>query len=285
MAELKVSPIASRLRASILQQAVEGKLVPQDPTEGTADELLEQIREQRAELVKQKKAKAPKGGESRIYQSADGSWYEQRGKGEPKCIDNEIPFDIPESWAWARLDSVASVKTGLGYKKPDLQVQSERKIRILRGGNITSNGSVVLKDDDIRIAEQFVDSSLLLEPGQIITPAVTSLENVGKCALIREALPDTVCGGFVFFVTPYSNEWAFKNYLFDFWSSVTHQAFCRSSVKKSGQAFYNLGKTVLNTALVPVPPLAEQERIVARIDEIMPLVDKLEIRERERAML
>ena len=94
---------AKDLKNSILQMAVQGKLVPQDPSDEPASVLLERIRTERAQLIKEKKIKAPKGGESMIYLGSDGSRYEKRSKGEPVCIDDEIPFDIPEGWEWARL--------------------------------------------------------------------------------------------------------------------------------------------------------------------------------------
>ena len=93
--------LPERLRKSVLQMAVEGKLVPQDPSEEPASVLLDRIREERAHLIKEKKIKAPKGGESVIYLGSDGRRYEKRGKGEPVCIDDEIPFEIPEGWEWA----------------------------------------------------------------------------------------------------------------------------------------------------------------------------------------
>ncbi|MDB1805712.1 hypothetical protein, partial [Eggerthella lenta] len=98
---------AKDLKNSILQMAVQGKLVPQDPSDEPASVLLERIRTERAQLIKEKKIKAPKGGESMIYLGSDGSRYEKRvdAKGresEPICIDDEIPFDIPEGWEWAR---------------------------------------------------------------------------------------------------------------------------------------------------------------------------------------
>ncbi|MGO5414313.1 restriction endonuclease subunit S, partial [Slackia isoflavoniconvertens] len=93
--------LPDRLRKSILQMAVQGKLVPQDPNDEPASVLLERIREERAVLIKEKKLKAPKGGESVIYRGSDGGYYEKRGNGEPVCIDDEIPFEIPESWEWA----------------------------------------------------------------------------------------------------------------------------------------------------------------------------------------
>ena len=98
--------LPGRLRKSVLQMAVEGKLAPQDPSDEPASVLLERIRAERAKLVEERKIKAPKGGESVIYLGSDGRRYEKRGKGEPVCIDDEIPFDIPKGWEWARFESV-----------------------------------------------------------------------------------------------------------------------------------------------------------------------------------
>ena len=254
--------LPSRLRKSILQMAVQGKLVPQDPSDEPASALLERIRLERAKLVKEKKIKAPKGGDSVIYRASDGGYYEKRGKGEPVWIDNEIPFEIPDSWEWVRLESIVSLSSGLGYKKPDLDVRSQRMIRVLRGGNISQADTIVLQDSDVFIADQFVDPNLMLLPGQIITPAVTSLENVGKAALVRTGVPNTVCGGFVFFLTPLIDDMRLSRYLHIWLTSPEHRAYCKASVKKSGQAFYNLSKASLNNALIAVPPLLEQERIV-----------------------
>ena len=249
------------LRKSILQMAVQGRLVEQDPADEPASALLDRIRAERAALVKAKKVRAPKGGESIIYRASDGGYYEKRGKGEPVCIDDEIPFDIPESWAWVRLESIMALSSGIGYKKPDLSVRSDRMIRVLRGGNISTADEIIMHDSDVFIAEQFVDPSLLLRPGQLITPAVTSLENVGKAALVRDSIPDTVCGGFVFYLTPFLQEPWFSEYLYLWLIAPAHRAFCKASVKKSGQAFYNLSKTSLNSALIALPPMEEQKRI------------------------
>ena len=105
--------LPGRLRKSVLQMAVQGKLVPQDPAEEPADALLERIREQRRELVKQKKMKVPKGGESVIFAGSDGRRYEKRvdAKGresEPVCIEDEIPFEVPNNWEWARLGTLCN---------------------------------------------------------------------------------------------------------------------------------------------------------------------------------
>ncbi|MBQ3338777.1 MAG: restriction endonuclease subunit S, partial [Atopobiaceae bacterium] len=104
--------LPDRLRKSILQLAVQGKLVPQDPNDEPASVLLEQICAKRAKLIKEKKVKAPKGGESFIYRTSDGGYYEKRGKGEAVCIDDEIPFEIPENWAWARIRDFGFFSSG-----------------------------------------------------------------------------------------------------------------------------------------------------------------------------
>ena len=271
------STLPSRLRKSVLQMAVQGKLVPQDPADEPASALLERIRGQRRKLIAEKKMKAPKGGESIIFRGSDGRRYEKRvdAKGresEPTCIEDEIPFETPDSWEWARLSSVLQLNSGLGYKKDNLAVKGEKMIRVLRGGNIGEEDEPLIKNNDVMISAEFVDDNLLPRDGQILTPSVTSLENVGKTAIIRNTDGNTVCGGFVFFLTPFLIDPCHSEYLHRYLASPDHISFCKSSVKKSGQAFYNLSKASLNSALIAIPPLAEQHRIVERVAEFMPLV-------------
>ena len=269
--------LPGRLRKSVLQLAVRGGLAPQDPTDEPAGVLLERIRGQRRQLVAEGKMKAPKGGESIIFAGSDGRRYEKRAdakgrESEPACIEDELPFEIPEDWEWARLESVLQLSSGLGYKKDSLTVKSERMVRVLRGGNIGEGDEPLVRDNDVLISTEFVDDSLLLRDGQIITPAVTSLENVGKAAIVRAADGNTVCGGFVFFLTPFlENPWH-SEYLHKYLTSPTHIAFCKTVVKKSGQAFYNLSKSSLNSALIAIPPLAEQHRIANEVDRLFKIL-------------
>ena len=269
--------LPGRLRKSVLQMAVQGKLVSQDPADEPASALLERIREQHRQLIAEKKMKAPKGGESVIFRGSDGRRYEKRvdAKGresEPTCIEDEIPFETPDSWEWARLSSVLQLNSGLGYKKDNLAVKGEKMIRVLRGGNIGEEDEPLIKNNDVMISAEFVDDNILLRDGQILTPSVTSLENVGKTAIIRNTDGNTVCGGFVFFLTPFLIDPCHSEYLHRYLASPAHISFCKSSVKKSGQAFYNLSKASLNSALIAIPPLAEQHRIVERVAEFMSLV-------------
>ena len=101
-----------QLKNSILQWAIQGKLVPQDSNDEPASVLLERIRAEKARLVKEKKIKKDKN-ESIIYRGEDNSYYEKfLATGEVKCIDEEIPFEIPTTWEWVRLNSYSDVRDG-----------------------------------------------------------------------------------------------------------------------------------------------------------------------------
>ena len=94
-----------QLKNSILQWAIQGKLVPQDPNDEPASVLLERIREEKARLVKEKKIKKDKN-ESIIFRGDDNSHYEKFADGTVKCIDDEVPFEIPQSWCWVRFGNL-----------------------------------------------------------------------------------------------------------------------------------------------------------------------------------
>lgn len=96
-----------QLKNSILHMAVQGKLVPQDPNDEPASVLLERIRAEKEQLIKEGKIKKEKNP-SVIFRGADNLPYEKVGKNEPVCIADEVPFDIPESWEWVRLESICT---------------------------------------------------------------------------------------------------------------------------------------------------------------------------------
>lgn len=247
--------LPERLKKSFLQEAIEGRLVPQDPNDEPASALLDKIRKEKAKLVKEGKLK-------------------KKDLEEKPISEDEIPFKIPESWVWTRLGNHISAMSGLAYKKDDLASYSNEYVRVLRGGNI-SFGGWSIKDDDVMIGKQFVNEELILKKGMFISPAVTSLEHMGKTALIREDQNNVVAGGFVLMLLPhYKNEqyWEYLNVLFQ---TGYYRENCKSITNKSGQAFFNLSRAKLLEMLIPVPPLAEQKRIVEKIEQLMKEIDKL----------
>ena len=245
--------LPEKLKKSILQEAIQGKLVPQDSHDEPASVLLERICEEKQRLVKEGKLK--------------------KKDLEVKPIEeDEIPFEIPESWEWMRLGDMVSNQTGLSYNKGDLEKKVDNPIRVLRGGNI-QNGSWTIKADDVMIAPEFVKKpNLTLQKNTFITPAVTSLEHLGKTALIEEDHSDIVAGGFVLYLLPYYREDTLVKYLSFYFQTSFYNKYCKSIANKSGQAFWNLSRQKLLDLTIPIPPLAEQRRIVAKIEELFEVI-------------
>ena len=247
--------LPEKLKKSVLQEAIEGRLVPQDPNDEPASVLLNRIREEKKRLLKEGKLK-------------------KKDLEETPISEDEKPFEIPESWEWSRLGDHISATSGLAYKKDDLGIVSNEYVRVLRGGNI-SFGSWSIKGDDVMIGKQFVDDELLLKKGMFISPAVTSLEHMGKTALIREDQNNVVAGGFVLMFHPHYNNEKYWEYLNMFFQSGYYREKCKSITNKSGQAFYNLSRAKLLEVLIPLPPLAEQKRIVEKLEEVFKEIEKL----------
>ena len=257
--------LKEKIRKSILQEAIQGKLIPQDPNEEPASVLLQRIKEEKLRLVKEGKLKEKDVVDSTIYRGDDNKYYEQLSD---KVVDitEDIPFDVPEGWSWCRLKSICTIFTGATFKKEEANTE-KTGIRILRGGNILPF-EITFKADDIFLPYNAIKENILLRKNDIVTPAVTSLENIGKMARVKDDMSDVTVGGFVFVLRLYySNDWL-SQYLLALMSSPTIIEYIKSITNKSGQAFYNIGKERLATTLLPIPPLSEQQRIVNQIEKI-----------------
>lgn len=195
-----------------------------------------------------------------------GKYYENLN-GEVIDITDQIPFDIPATWQWVRLRSLCNIATGASFKKEEASVQDANKVRILRGGNIQPF-RLQLKEDDIFINRELVNENILLRENDLVTPAVTSLENICKMARIEKDYDDMTMGGFVFIIRGYYNDNTLAHYLQCVFSSPTTIEFVRSITNKSGQAFYNIGKERLSNTLIPIPPFDEMGRITSRIESL-----------------
>ena len=254
------------LKKSILQEAIQGRLVPQIPEEGTAQELLKQIQYEKVQLVKEGKLKRTALQDSVIFKGEDNKYYEQVGS-QVYVIEEDIPFDIPDSWCWMRLGCLVYCETGLAYSKDNLNDKSGSMIRVLRGGNI-EEGRWSVKDDDVMIASKYVREELLLKRGTFITPAVTSLERMAKTALIETDLHDTVAGGFVLMLKPFLKYDAILEYLNLLFQTSYYKQYCVSITNKSGQAFYNLSRQKLMQCMIPIAPIKEMIRIVTKYESL-----------------
>lgn len=138
---------------------------------------------------------------------------------------------------------------------------------MLRGGNILPL-RLCLKDDDIFIPCTLIKENILLKKNDIVTPAVTSLENIGKMARVESNTQNTTVGGFVFILRPYFNDDVISKYILAVMSAPSTIDFMQSITNKSGQAFYNIGKERLANTLVPFPSHNEQKSITNMIDHL-----------------
>jgi len=258
--------IKASLKKSILQEAIQGKLVPQITEEGTAKELFEQIKAEKQKLVKEGKLKKSALNDSIIFRGDDNKYYELIDD-SPVCIDEFLQFQIPETWVWCKVKDLLEIQTGASFKKEQANA-NKKGIRILRGGNILPN-KYIFKDDDVFVSDEFVNANTILKKNCIITPAVTSLENIGKMAVIEKDYNNVSAGGFVFIISPYIQAFNHSLLLAYFLQSPFLIEAMRGITKKSGAAFYNLGKERLKELYLPLPPMAEQGRIVSKINEVL----------------
>lgn len=193
------------------------------------------------------------------------------------CGDTSNLFEIPENWKWLSIKDVASVNTGLSFKKQDQKDVKNGSLRVLRGGNIGDDYKYHFYEDDVYVdLEQFQTKYIQLLEGDVITPSVTSIEKICKTGFIDQDLKATTAGGFVYIIRCLDIAVVEPKYLLYFISSLFNKEQCKPNIHKSGQAFYNLKKSGFIEQPICVPPLAEQKRIVAKIEELIPLIDRYE---------
>jgi len=265
-----------QLKNSILQMAVQGKLVPQDPNDEPASVLLERIRKEKEQLIKEGKIKKEKNP-SYIFRGADNLPYEKVGD-EVHCLSELAPFEIPETWEWCRVGDLFYNASGLSYKKDLLAKKSDSMVRVLRGGNI-GDESYFFKEDDVFISNEYVKPDLFLKKNYMITPAVSSIEHIGKIALIEQDYANVVVGGFVLMLMPYFSDDTISQYLLYAFAAKNHRDNCRNITHKSGQAFYNLSREKLMNLPVPLPPHSEMLRIISKLKTVLPVVTEYGIKE------
>ena len=161
--------------------------------------------------------------------------------------------------------------SGLAYKKDALAIKTDKMVRVLRGGNIGEE-QFCFKNDDVFISSELVKPELYLRKNYMITPAVSSLDHIGKIALIDKDYSDTVVGGFVLMLIPHFNDDVVSEYLLYAFAAKHHRDNCRNITHKSGQAFYNLSREQMMNLPVPIPPREEMGRIIAMLKRVLPRV-------------
>ncbi len=266
-----------QLKNSILQMAVQGKLVPQDPNDEPASVLLERIRAEKEQLIREGKMKREKNP-SIIFRGADNLPYEKIGNNEPVCIADEVPFDIPESWEWVRLGSLVSKEIRRG-KSPKYVTKSEvyvfaQKCNAKRGGINLS----LAKHLDMDCFRKYPEEEYL-QNGDIVINS-TGNGTLGRIGYFQDS--DRIDS---LIIVPDSHVTVvriitglFKGYIHKVLS------FYQPFLEKLGEGSTNqteLKPSVIANLLVPLPPHAEQNRIDNAVTLVTPFVDMYGVKERQ----
>lgn len=267
--ELNAS-LNEQLRKSILQEAIQGKLVPQCSDEGTAQELLEQIKLEKQKLIKDGKLKKSALTDSVIFKGDDNKYFEKIGK-TITDITNEIPFEIPATWQWVRLDDICSyIQRGKSPKYSPI-----KKYPVIAQKCNQWAGFCIDK-------AQFIDPNSLpsyaeerlLQDGDLMWNS-TGLGTLGRMAIYKSALNPyelAVADSHVTVIRPLK-AYVLSQYLYYYFASDTVQSVIED--KSAGSTKQKeLSTTTVKNYLVPIPPYREQQRIVEKIKTVTSIMSR-----------
>ena len=249
--------IFDKLKKSVLQEAIQGKLVSQDPNDEPASVLLERIKEEKAKLFKEGKLKKKDLVGSVIFKGEDNKYYEKVGS-QVTCIDDDIPFEIPSSWSWIRLGNYTDVIGGYAFQSQDLK--SENGCRVIRISDISEDGLV---NNRIVRYNGKLDLSQYRIYNSDILMAMTG-GTVGKSLLLKLDNKE------VLFlnqrVAIIRNTWFDVNYI----DTVIKSAYIKSIIDNSKNSTNdNISMADITGFLIPIPPLNEQHRIINKLEFVI----------------
>lgn len=242
------------MKKSILQYAIQGKLVEQNSNDEPASILLEKIKAEKEQLIKEKKIK--------------------KEKPLPEISEEEKPFDIPDSWEWVRLsDCVKNIK-GVTFKKNEVrQEKKEGYDFILRGGNINPQTGEIELIDNIYIPKGIIKDEQYIEVGDTLMVASSGTKSsIAKSTYIDKVINDTSVGAFLFIIRPYES--MCSKYI----NLVIRYIRQKIINTTSGTNISNVSKGSLDSMVIPLPPLEEQKRIVDKVEKLLNYVDRLQNR-------
>ena len=247
-----------QLKNSILQWAIQGKLVPQDPNDEPASVLLERIREEKARLVKEKKIKKDKN-ESIIFRGDDNSHYEKFADGTVKCIDDEIPFEIPQSWCWVRLGSIIDFSKSSSVKPNEIAPDAW----ILDLEDIEKDTGVLLAKKRMKDIQSKSDKHIFYSGNVLYSKLRPYLNKVIIADENGYCTSEILAFDFGMILNKYAQIYLMSPYFVDYAMSDAY-----------GVKMPRLGSKQGNNALMPLPPFKEQVRIAEQLANIAPIVNR-----------
>ena len=259
---------AQQLKNSILQMAVQGKLVPQDPNDEPASVLLERIRAEKERLIKEKKIKREKNP-SVIFKGADNTPYEKIGD-EVRSLADEVPFDIPDSWEWVRIRSLGEIVRGSGIKRNETVQQG---LPCVRYGELYTTYQTSFTSAVSFIAPDLYEKCKHFSYGDVLmTLTGENKPDIAKAVAYLGTEPIAASGDLAFW-TQHGMNPLFLSYIM-----ASPYIIARKVALATGDIIVHISGDKLGTILLPVPPLAEQERIVACIQEAELVIENYAIK-------
>ena len=253
------SRIKEQLKKSVLQYAIQGKLVPQIPDDPSAVQLLEQISDEKVRLLKDGKLKKKDINNSTIYRGDDNKYYEKTGDHE-MCIDEELPFDIPETWTWIRFKNLVEFSLG---KTPERSNSEYWKPADIPWVSIAD-----MNDKSILLStKEHISAKALNEKfGAKLSPKGTLIMSfkltIGKVSILGI---DTVHNEAIISIYPYLNEENIvRDFLYNFLCIITGYTSSTDAIKGA-----TLNSKTMGEMLIPLPPLNEQKRIIRALDNAL----------------
>ena len=254
-----------QLKNSILQMAVQGKLVPQDPNDEPASVLLERIRAEKEQLIKEGKIKKEKNP-SVIFRGADNLPYEKVGKNEPVCIADEVPFDIPESWEWVRFSNIIELQSGQDMT-PDKYNSTQLGIPYITGASNIANGNVVIN----RWTEY---GKAFAHRGDLL---LTCKGTVGSMAVLKE--PQVHIARQLMAIRSLSDDIEIS------YIKIVLETLIPILKAAAKSMIPGIAREDVLHSLLPLPPTSEQKRICGKIKALLPHIEIYDIKEKTAAQL
>ena len=255
-----------QLKASILQRAMEGKLVPQDPNDEPASELLKKIKAEKEKLIKEGQIKRDKN-ETEIFRGDDGLHYEKFPDGSIKQID--VPFEIPESWEWVNLGQVGTLQRGVGIKKSETV---SKGVQCVRYGEIYTTYDYFFTETVSSTTSDVAKRSLAVNVNDIlITLTGENKKDIGK-AVAYLGNASCVMGGDLSKLSDHKMNAKYLSFILNSPNVKTQK-----SGLATGNIIVHISNSKLEKILVPIPPIKEHQEIVDKVEYYFKFVDEYEI--------
>ena len=265
--KIDLSELIKKTKAKVLDLVIKGKLVPQDPNDEPADKLLEKIREEKEKLIKEGKLKRDKN-ETYIFKNSDDNSYYEQIDGETVCINDDLPFEIPQSWRWCKVDNVTTIKGGKRLPSGQSLLNDKTNHPYLRIVDMKNNTII---DDDIHYISEDVFAKI---KQYIITDEdlyITIAGTIGNVGIIPSKYNNANLTENAVRVTPLLINKKYLMYLI--LSNYVHNQFID---KTHHVAMPKLAIERIKGVFVPIPPLFEQSNIINKLESIFSYLDNIE---------